>query len=314
MQILPVLVRSDNYAYVVIDDVLGKGTAVLVDPYDLDKVEAAAKHAGVHRFEGLLTTHRAYYFPAPLLSPRKGEALAPACCVMTCELDGPLLTLARLACADHYDHAGGNKHFAKKHPHAPIYGGSREKEAVTTVVAEGNPFPLQAGSSIEVTPLATPCHTQDSLCYLLTDHADVVGGQPRRAVFTGDTLFISGCGRFFEGSAEEMLAALTKLANLPPDTLIYNGHEYTKSNVSFSLGVLPDRPAVQRLAQDVRDSRNSGILTGTYTIAEERQHNPFLLTSDQDVQHRVGSSGKGQTATMSALREAKNQGKFCVPI
>lgn len=99
-------------------------------------------------------------------------------------------------------------------------------DAVTHIVKNGETFPLQPGSSITVRAISTPCHTQDSICYFLEDTKDTQtqDGSPRRAVFTGDTLFISGCGRFFEGDARQMLASLTKLSTVPDDTLIYNGH------------------------------------------------------------------------------------------
>ena len=126
--------------------------------------------------------------------------------------------------------------------------------------------------------LHTPCHTQDSICYFFEDGND-------RAVFTGDTLFIGGCGRFFEGTPEEMHKALNKtLASLPDDTKVYvrsshlhhpprlltddlqPGHEYTKGNVKFALSV----------AQDAETKRLEALATneketpGKSTIGDEK--------------------------------------------
>jgi len=98
----------------------------------------------------------------------------------------------------------------------------------------------------------TPCHTQDSICFYIEDKKT-----NERGVFTGsappnclldiwtdlqhrDTLFLAGCGRFFEGTPEEMHAALTHLGKLPDDTLVFNGHEYTKGSVKFGLTVEPE--------------------------------------------------------------------------
>lgn len=126
-----------------------------------------------------------------------------------------------------------------------------------------------------------------------------------------DTLFISGCGRFFEGTPEEMHTSLNKtLASLPGDTVVMCGHEYTRSNVAFSAGVLPDRPAIQSLADDLRNKRNNGVTTGVYTIADEKKHNVFMLVGDPEVQKRVGTEGKGEIETMKVLRELKNAGKM----
>ena len=75
--------------------------------------------------------------------------------------------------------------------------------------------------------MATPCHTQDSICYYATDTADE---DSPLGVFTGDTLFVAGCGRFFEGDGAQMHAALSYLGTLPNDTVVYVGHEYTDAN------------------------------------------------------------------------------------
>lgn len=130
----------------------------------------------------------------------------------------------------HHDHAGGNAEVLKSYP-LPIIGG-RDCDKVTRTPKHGDTFMI--GEGIKVKALHTPCHTQDSICYLFEDGNE-------RAVFTGDTLFIggefiiksicayavltvctSGCGRFFEGNAEEMDKALNQtLAALPDDTKVY---------------------------------------------------------------------------------------------
>lgn len=113
----------------------------------------------------------------------------------------------------HHDHAGGNNEVLKHHK-LPIIGG-KDCASVTTTPSHNSTFTL--GSGITVRALHTPCHTQDSICYLFED-----SGSNERAVFTGDTLFIGGCGRFFEGTPEEMHKALnTTLAALPEDTKVY---------------------------------------------------------------------------------------------
>ena len=123
--------------------------------------------------------------------------------------------------------------------------------------------------------LATPCHTQDSICYYATDIIDK--SQPG-VVFTGDTLFIAGCGRFFEGSAEEMDKALRYLGTLPDDTIVLNGHEYTAGNLGFAKSVDPDNMALQRLVELVKQNN---ITTGLTSMKDEKEWNVFMrLTSD----------------------------------
>ena len=118
--------------------------------------------------------------------------------------------------------------------------------------------------------LATPCHTQDSICYYVTDPTDVShpGG-----LFTGDTLFIGGCGRFFEGTADEMIHALRYLGSLPDKTIVYNGHEYTASNLAFGKFIEPNSSGIARLSEIVK---NNNITTGKTTVGEEKEWNVFM--------------------------------------
>jgi hydroxyacylglutathione hydrolase len=122
---------------------------------------------------------------------------------------------------------------------------------------------------------ATPCHTQDSICYYVTD--EVTKNHPG-GVFTGDTLFIAGCGRFFEGVGSEMHAALNYLGTLPDETIVYNGHEYTSASLRFGQHIDPGNPDLKRLADIVEKNEQT---TGLTTIADEKKWNVFMrLDSD----------------------------------
>lgn len=96
----------------------------------------------------------------------------------------------------HYDHAGGNNELLSKLASPiPVYGGSTGSQAVNKVVKHGDT--ITVGDKIKVTCLHTPCHTRDHICYLAQEGDE-------KSVFTGDTLFLGGCGRFFEGNADDM--------------------------------------------------------------------------------------------------------------
>ncbi|XP_067318452.1 uncharacterized protein [Anolis sagrei] len=96
--------------------------------------------------------------------------------------------------------------------------------------------------SLNVKCLATPCHTSGHICYFVTKP----NSSEPPAVFTGDTLFVAGCGKFFEGTPEEMYKALIKiLSRLPPETKVYCGHEYTINNLKFARHVEPNNSAIQ---------------------------------------------------------------------
>ncbi|CVK89537.1 probable hydroxyacylglutathione hydrolase [Fusarium mangiferae] len=178
-------------------------------------------------------------------------------------------------------------------PKLDIIGG-KDCEGVTKTPGHGETFKL---GDITFKGVHTPCHTQDSICFFVEDGKD-------KAVFTGDTLFIGGCGRFFEGNAEEMHEALNRrLAALPDDTVVYPGHEYTKANVKFAASV-SQRDAVQKLHSF---AENNKVTTGKFTIGDEKEHNVFMRVEDPEIQKQTGETEP--VAVMAKLREMKNNFK-----
>ncbi|KAJ5636067.1 uncharacterized protein N7484_009380 [Penicillium longicatenatum] len=191
----------------------------------------------------------------------------------------------------HWDHAGGNDKMLREFGKLPVIGGSN-CQSVTTTPADGEVFKI--GERISVKALYTPCHTQDSICYYMQD-----GDQ--RAVFTGDTLFIGGCGRFFEGNAAEMNKALNEvLAALPDDTKVYPGHEYTKANVKFCIAVSQSEP-IKKLQAFAEANEQT---QGKFTIGDEKLHNVFMRVNDPEIQKVTGKTDP--VDVMAALREMKN--------
>ncbi|KAI5461176.1 Las1-like-domain-containing protein [Mariannaea sp. PMI_226] len=175
-------------------------------------------------------------------------------------------------------------------PNLDIIGG-KNCQGVTKTPAHGETFKL---GDITFKGVHTPCHTQDSICFFAEHGKD-------KAVFTGDTLFIGGCGRFFEGSPEEMHEALNKrLAALPDDTVVYPGHEYTKANVKFCLSVSQSE-AVQKLQSY---AANNKVTTGKFTIGDEKLHNVFMRVEDPEIQKATGETDP--VSVMGKLREMKN--------
>lgn len=191
----------------------------------------------------------------------------------------------------HGDHSGGNAATLKAYPGVPVIAG-RDSPHVTKTPAHGETFAI--GDGITVTALHTPCHTQDSICYLFADGED-------KAVFTGDTLFIGGCGRFFEGSPLEMHKALNEtLGSLPDDTKVYPGHEYTKGNVKFGATVLQN-DAMKKLQKFAAENKET---QGKFTIGDEKSYNVFMRLDDPEVQKATGKTDPIEV--MGKLREMKN--------
>ncbi|KAK6457199.1 hydroxyacylglutathione hydrolase [Scheffersomyces xylosifermentans] len=193
----------------------------------------------------------------------------------------------------HYDHAGGNKDFHSQYPDLPVIAG---KDSPLVSYTPSHQEVIDLGDNLSITALHTPCHTQDSICYFVEDSKS-----KERAVFTGDTLFTSGCGRFFEGTGAEMDKSLNRiLGKLPKDTKVYPGHEYTKSNVKFSRTIL-DNTAIKQLEKYTNENE---FTTGKFTIGDELEFNPFMRLSDPIVQKKTGFSTPSEV--ISKLRELKN--------
>ncbi|OAL37624.1 hydroxyacylglutathione hydrolase [Fonsecaea nubica] len=195
----------------------------------------------------------------------------------------------------HWDHAGGNKKLLSAlSSQLPVIGG-KDCEAVTKTPAHGSTFSI--GKNIQVTALHTPCHTQDSICWFMEDKST-----SERVVFTGDTLFIGGCGKFFEGNGTEMNKALNDiLASLPDDTKVYPGHEYTKSNVKFLKKVDGNNEAVKMLEKFADENRET---QGKFTIGQEKEHNVFMRVKTEEMKKVTGKTEPSEV--MAQLREMKN--------
>ncbi|MHB0989978.1 MAG: hydroxyacylglutathione hydrolase [Burkholderiales bacterium] len=164
----------------------------------------------------------------------------------------------------HHDHVDGNADLVQRYP-VPVYGPAAEViPCKTSAVQEGNTIELkELALSLHVAEV--PGHTAGHVAY----YADGM-------VFCGDTLFGCGCGRLFEGTPAQMLASLTKLAQLPRDTQVYCAHEYTLSNIAFALTVEPANALLHARAAKDRDRIAHGNPTLPSTIGLELDTNPFL--------------------------------------
>jgi len=172
----------------------------------------------------------------------------------------------------HPDHTGGNTAI-KEATGAIVSGPAAEAARIPTLdvaLAEGDRVTI--GDHV-ASVLATPGHTAGHITFHLPDDA---------VIFTGDTLFAMGCGRLFEGDAEQMFANMQRLAELPPETIVYCAHEYTQSNGRFALAAEPDNAATRERMEGVDAARARGESTVPTTIADELATNPFLRAESAD--------------------------------
>ncbi|XP_021638426.2 hydroxyacylglutathione hydrolase cytoplasmic-like [Hevea brasiliensis] len=143
-------------------------------------------------------------------------------------------------------------------------------------------------------------HTKGHISYFVTGKE---GEDP--AVFTGDTLFIAGCGKFVEGTAEQMYRSLCQtLGSLPKPTQVYCGHEYTVKNLQFALTVELDNVKKQQKLSWAQQKRQAGLPTIPSSFEEEWETNPFLRVDLPDLQARVGC--KSPVETLQKTRQLKD--------
>ncbi len=196
----------------------------------------------------------------------------------------------------HPDHAGGNAEI-KAATGASVVGPQeveRIGQAPDRVVAGGDVVML-GDTRFEV--IESGGHTLGHIAYY--DSAD-------HTAFVGDTLFALGCGRLFEGTAEQMWASLQRLAALPGDTTVYCAHEYTASNARFALSV-DDDPVLKARAEEIFAARERGEWTVPTTIALEKATNPFLRAPVLAL--RMGLADSSDPEAFAAVRAAKDSFK-----
>jgi len=192
----------------------------------------------------------------------------------------------------HPDHAGGNAEIQ-----AATGATSVGPSEVGRLVAVDRV--VQGGDRVELGEtlfqvIESGGHTLGHIAYY-----DAAG----HVAFVGDTLFALGCGRLFEGTAEQMWASLQRLAALPDDTKVYCAHEYTASNARFALSV-DDDPALAERARQIFAARERGEPTVPTTIGLEKATNPFLRAPR--LAERVGAGGRSPAEAFGAVRAAKD--------
>ena len=196
----------------------------------------------------------------------------------------------------HGDHTGGNTELKAK-TGCQIVGPKPEAAKIPGLdisVGQGDTYDF--GGHI-ATIIETPGHTLGHIAFHFADDG---------VAFVGDTLFALGCGRVFEGTMAQMWSALQRLMELPRDTVIYCGHEYTTANAAFAVTIDPDNQELMERVEEIAALRSEGRPTVPTTLDLELRTNPFLRPTDPAVQAHLGMAGADPGDVFAEIRRRKD--------
>ena len=182
----------------------------------------------------------------------------------------------------HYDHVGGNEKLKEKYG-ARIVGYKGDKDRIPKIDTLVDDQETWIYENFEAKVIHVPGHTLGHVCFYF---------YKEQSVFTGDTLFSLGCGRIFEGTHSQMFNSLMKLKELPQNTKVYCGHEYTKQNSNFCIAHDKNNENLKAKIDDIKIKLKAGMSTIPSTIKDELECNIFLRS------HNV--------ETFSKLRDLKD--------
>jgi hydroxyacylglutathione hydrolase len=210
------------------------------------------------------------------------------------------LTLtAILVTHHHWDHVAGAEDLQRKNGCELIGIGRTLVPAPDRVATDGDVLKL---GEVAVRVMATPGHTPSSVCYYIAGDGANTG-----LVYTGDTLFVGGCGRLLEGDASTMWQSLQKLAALPADTLVHCGHDYALENYEFAVTIDPANRRLRERLAEVQKALEYSQLTVPSTIAQERATNIFLQAERPQIATALGMVGAPPEEVFAELRRRKDE-------
>ena len=199
----------------------------------------------------------------------------------------------------HWDHVAGTMELKQKTGCKVIGGDKRRIPGIDSVVEDGQILPVGGGN---VRVIATPGHTRTSMCYYMEPSA----GNENGILWTGDTLFVGGCGRLLECDAQSMWESLQRLASLPQGTLVYCGHDYTLENYEFASGIEPGNQVVKERLDQVTQLQKQGKLTVPSSILLERTTNCFLRAGTPELKAALGMPQAQAVEVFAELRRRKD--------
>lgn len=219
--------------------------------------------------------------------------------------DGLTLT-AILLTHHHHDHVGGVQSILS-HFKVPVYGPALEVLPVCDALLSQDDRVILDAPALALSVIDVPGHTAGHIAYTGTLQT-ATGSQS--VLFCGDTLFVGGCGRLFEGTPAQMLHSLDQLAALPSDTQVFCAHEYTLSNLRWARSVEPENETLSAFEQDCVAKRKADQPTVPSTIQTELACNPFMRSREPAVATAAQNWSKKSLLepvdVFATLREWKN--------
>jgi hydroxyacylglutathione hydrolase len=199
----------------------------------------------------------------------------------------------------HWDHVAGTGEL-KRQTGCQVLGGDERRIPGIDLVVDDGQF-VRAGNA-EIQVIAAPGHTHTAVCYYMRPS----NGNKDGILWTGDTLFVGGCGRLAECAAQSMWDSLQKLASLPSRTLVCPGHDYTLENYEFASGIEPDNQAVRQRLEEIRQAQKRGRQTVPSTMLQERMTNPFLRAGTVGLKNALNMSTAQGFEVFAELRRRKD--------
>ena len=196
----------------------------------------------------------------------------------------------------HFDHVGGNQELKKKY-NSKILGFKKDKDRIPGIdVALDENENVKIGN-VSFKVIFIPGHTNGHIAFYSKDE---------KIIFTGDTLFSLGCGKVFEGTYEQMFNSLNKFKNLPLDTKIYCGHEYTNKNLEFCLKYDPNNKYLKRKKDWINSKIKLASPSIPVSIEEELKTNIFLRCNEQSVKSALNLDNSSEQEIFAKLRDLKD--------
>ena len=196
----------------------------------------------------------------------------------------------------HYDHIGGNIEL-KKFYDAKVIGFDQDKNRIPGIDIALKDNEYFKFGNLKLKLIHIPGHTLGHVCFYF---------EKEKIIFTGDTLFSLGCGRIFEGTYKQMYKSLEKIKNLPEDTKIYCGHEYTLKNSQFCKKIDSKNINLDKKILEIKSKRLSNLPTVPSTLKDELDCNVFLRCDDEEIKSSLNIKSGNSVEVFKKLRDLKD--------